>query len=186
MPSDCSNGPYVWLGLTGSSRKEALANELAARFYVARGFEDIAHLYLRKARSCYLRWGADGKVQQLDDRHPQLSDDVRAPGPTSTIGTRVEQLDLATITKVSQAVLGEMNPEKLVDTLLRTAIEQAGAGRGLLIFTQRDGPRIKASARTIDDSIVVEQCEEPVSASMLPLSVLNHVVRTSGRSVRFG
>ena len=146
---------------------------------LARGFEDIAHLYLRKARSCYLRWGADGKVQQLDDKHPQLSDDVRAPGPTSTIGTRVEQLDLATITKVSQAVLGEINPEKLVDTLLRTAIEQAGAGRGLLIFTQRDGPRIKASARTIDDSIVVEQCEEPVSASMLPLSVLNHVVRTS-------
>ena len=113
---------------------------------LARGFEDIAHLYLRKARSCYLRWGADGKVQQLDDKHPQLSDDVRAPGSTSTIGTRVEQLDLATITKVSQAVLGEINPEKLVDTLLRTAIERAGAGRGLLIFTQRDGPRIKASA----------------------------------------
>jgi PAS domain S-box-containing protein len=163
----------------GLLQEEALANELAARFYVARGFEDIAHLYLRKARSCYLRWGADGKVRQLDDKHPQLSDDVRAPGSTSTIGTRVEQLDLATITKVSQAVLGEINPEKLVDTLLRTAIERAGAERGLLIFTQRDGPRIKASARTIRDSIVIEQCEEPVSASMLPLSVLNHVVRTS-------
>ena len=163
----------------GLLQEEALANELAARFYVARGFEDIAHLYLRKARSCYLRWGADGKVQQLDDKHPQLGDDARAPRPTSTIGARVEQLDLATITKVSQAVLGEINPENLVDTLLRTAIEQAGAGRGLLIFIQRDGPRIKASARTIDNSIVVEQCEEPVSASMLPLSVLNHVVRTS-------
>ena len=163
----------------GLLQEEALANELAARFYLARGFEDTADLYLRKARSCYLRWGADGKVQQLDDKHPQLSDDVRAPGPTSAIGARVEQLDLATITKVSQAVLGEINPEKLVDTLLRTAIEHAGAGRGLLIFIQRDGPRIKASAETIDDSIVVEQCEEPVSASMLPLSVLNHVVRTS-------
>ena len=126
-----------------------------------------------------MRWGADGKVQQLDDRHSQLSDDVRAPGLTNAIETRVEQLDLATITKVSQAILGEMNPEKLVDTLLRTAIEQAGAARGLLVFTQNDGPRIKASATTIGDSIVVEQCEEPVNASVLPLSVLNHVVRTS-------
>ena len=159
------------------AQEEALANELAARFYLARGFEDIAHL---SAQSPFvlLALGADGKVQQLDDKHPQLSDGARAPGPISTIGARVEQLDLATITKVSQAVLGEINPEKLVDTLLRTAIERAGAGRGLLIFIQRDGPRIKASAKTIDDSIVVEQCEEPVSASMLPLSVLNHVVRT--------
>lgn len=163
----------------GLVHEEGLASELAARFYAARGFEDIAHLYQRKARSCYLRWGADGKVGQLDDMHPQLSEQERAPGPTSTIGTRVEQLDLATITKVSQAVSGGINLERLIDTLLRTAIEQAGAERGLLIFSQRDGPQLKASAKTIDHSIIVEQCEEPVSASMLPLSVLHHVVRTS-------
>jgi PAS domain S-box-containing protein len=163
----------------GLVQEEALAYERAARFYAARDFEDIAHLYLRKARSSYLRWGADGKVRQLDEMHPQLSEQKRAPGPTSTIGTRVEQLDLATITKVSQAVSGEMNLERLIDTLLRTAIEQAGAERGLLIFSQQDGPQLKASARTIGHSIIVEQCEEPVSASMLPLSVLNHVVRTS-------
>ncbi|QPF88639.1 AAA family ATPase [Bradyrhizobium commune] len=160
-------------------QEEALAYERAARFYAARDFGDIAHLYLRKARSCYLRWGAEGKARQLDDMHPQLSEQERAPGPTSTIGTRVEQLDLATITKVSQAVSGEMNLERLIDTLLRTAIEQAGAERGLLIFSQQDGPQLKASARTIGHSIIVEQREEPVSASMLPLSMLNHVVRTS-------
>ena len=40
---------------------EALSNELAARFYAARGFAKIAHVYLRDARYCYLRWGADGK-----------------------------------------------------------------------------------------------------------------------------
>ncbi|WP_426419686.1 ATP-binding sensor histidine kinase [Bradyrhizobium genosp. A] len=159
--------------------EEALAYERAARFYAARGFEDIAHLYLRKARSCYLRWGADGKVRQLDEMHVQLSEPERAPGATSTIGTRVERLDLATITKVSQAVTGEINLERLIDTLLQTAVAQAGAERGLLILTQRDGPRIKASARTIGDAIVVEQSEEPVSAAMLPLTVLHHVVRTS-------
>lgn len=163
----------------GLVHEEGLASELAARFYAARGFGDIAHLYLRKARSCYLRWGAEGKVRQLDDMHPQLSEQERTPGPTSTIGTRVEQLDLATITKVSQAVSGEINLERLIDTLLRTAIEQAGAERGLLIFSQQDGPQLKASARTTGHSIVVEQREEPVSASMLPLSVLNHVVRSS-------
>ena len=50
----------------GFVHNEALANELAARFYAARGFEKIANTYLRDARYCYLRWGADGKVRQLD------------------------------------------------------------------------------------------------------------------------
>src|SRR4029077_11140088 len=55
----------------GFVHHEALANELAARFYVARGFEKIAHAYLRDARYCYLRWGADGKVRQLDQGYPR-------------------------------------------------------------------------------------------------------------------
>ena len=61
---------------------EALANELAARFHSTRGFETIANAYLREARSCYLRWGADGKVRQLEQFYPRLRQDERAPGPT--------------------------------------------------------------------------------------------------------
>src|SRR5262249_54500339 len=117
----------------GFVHNEALAYELAARFYAARGFEDVAHLYLGNARRGYLRWGADGKVRQLDQLHPRLRQDERAPGPTGTIEAPVEQLDLATVIKMSQAVSGEMVLEKLIDKLLRSAIEQAGAERGLLI-----------------------------------------------------
>ena len=54
----------------GFVHNEALANELAANFYAARGFEEFAQVYLRKARDAYLRWGADGKVRQLDGTHP--------------------------------------------------------------------------------------------------------------------
>ena len=57
----------------GFVHNEALAYELAARFYAARGFETIAHAYLRNARYGYLRWGADGKVRQLDQLYPHLS-----------------------------------------------------------------------------------------------------------------
>src|SRR5262249_10360466 len=56
----------------GFIQNEGLANELAARFHAARGFETIADAYLRKARHCYLRWGAEGKVRQLDRNHPHL------------------------------------------------------------------------------------------------------------------
>src|SRR4029077_5231114 len=51
---------------------EGVANEVAARFYMARGFEKIAHGYLREARYGYLRWGADGKVRHLDEMYPHL------------------------------------------------------------------------------------------------------------------
>src|SRR6202011_1368590 len=40
----------------GFVQNEGMANELAARFYAARGFEAIAQTYLRNARYCYLRW----------------------------------------------------------------------------------------------------------------------------------
>jgi hypothetical protein len=58
---------------------EALANELAARFYAGRGLETSSQAHLRNARQCYLRWGADGKVRQLDQLHPRLRQDERAP-----------------------------------------------------------------------------------------------------------
>src|SRR5258708_31300805 len=50
---------------------EAIAYEVAARFYTARGFDKIADAYLRAARYGYLRWGADGKVHQLHHQYPQ-------------------------------------------------------------------------------------------------------------------
>ena len=55
-------------------------------------------------------------MRQLDEIHPQLRAEEPAAGPTSTIGTSVEQLDLATVLKVSQAVSGEIVLEKLLVT----------------------------------------------------------------------
>src|SRR5260370_29735138 len=76
----------------GFVHNEALANELAARFYAARGFEKIAYAYLRDARYGYLRWGADGKVRQLDQLYPDLHEDRAAVSSTATSGPSVEQL----------------------------------------------------------------------------------------------
>jgi hypothetical protein len=76
---------------------EALANELAARFYLARRFHKIANAYLRDARYGYIRWGADGKARQLDELYPHIWENDAASAPTSTIGAPVERLDLGTV-----------------------------------------------------------------------------------------
>src|SRR5712672_1493885 len=65
----------------GFVQNEGLAHELAARFYAARGFDTFAHTYLREARRCYLRWGASGKVRQLEQLHPHLRDASVAASP---------------------------------------------------------------------------------------------------------
>jgi PAS domain S-box-containing protein len=162
----------------GFIHNEAIAYERAAEFYRARGFRQIADLYLRNARYGYVRWGADGKVRQLDAMYPHLRVEEPASGPTNTIATPVERLDLATVIKVSQAVSSEMVLEKLIDTLMRTAIAQAAAERGLLILSRGTEPRIEAEATTSSDTVLVELRDAPVTASALPETVLHYVLRT--------
>jgi GAF domain-containing protein len=165
----------------GFVQHEALAYELAARFYAAGGFGLIAHLYLQQARHCYVRWGADGKVRQLDGLYPRLRDDEPAPNAGGTIGAPVEQLELATVLKVSQAVSGEIMPDKLVLTVLRTAIEQAGAERGVLIVPQGDELRIRAEARTDDGTMPILLRDIAISSADLPESVVRYAARARER-----
>src|SRR5713226_1580782 len=162
----------------GFVHNEALAYELAARFYAARGFKQFADLYLRNARYGYLRWGAVGKVRQLNETYPYLRQEDSLPGPTSTIGAPLEHLDLATVIKVSQAVSGEIVQENLIDTLMHTAMEQAGAERALLIMPGRQEPRIEAEATTSGDTVTVRLVDEAVTERVLPESVLHYVLRT--------
>ena len=162
----------------GLIHHEALAYELAARFYAARGFSQFARLYLRNARSGYSRWGADGKVRQLDELYPDLGEEAPAAGSAGMIGAAVERLDLATVIEVSQAVSGEIVFEELIDTLLRTALKQAGAERGVLLLPCGDGLRVEAEATTSGDAVTVHLLDEAVDNAALPESVLHYVLRT--------
>jgi predicted ATPase len=157
---------------------EGIANEVAARFYLARGFERIAHAYLREARYRYLDWGAEGKVRQLDELYPHLRKEETVSAPTSTIGAPVERLDLATVVKVSQAVSGEIVLEKLIDTIMRSAIEHAGAERGVLILPLGVEQRIEAEATTRGDTIIVRLREALVAEAATPESIVHYVTRT--------
>jgi PAS domain S-box-containing protein len=161
----------------GFVHNEGIANELAARFYGTRGFQTIAFAYLRNARYCYFRWGAAGKVRQLDELYPQLVEGAQPPDSRHTIGASIEHLDLATVIKVSQAVSGEIVLDKLIRTLLRTAVEHAGAERGLLISTRGAELRIRAEATTRDNAMIIELCDAPLSARHLPEPVIRLAAR---------
>jgi len=161
----------------GFIHNEALAYEVAARFYAARGFDKIADTYLLEARYGYLRWGAEGKVRQLDQQYPQLRQPKPVASSTSTIAAPVEHLDLATVIKVSQAVSGELVLEKLIDRLMRAAIEHAGAERGLLIVPRGDVLQTEAEATTSREDVIVHR-GDGAHTTELPESLVRYVMRT--------
>ncbi len=162
----------------GFIQNEGIANELAARFYTARGFETIAQAYLRNARYGYLRWGAEGKVRQLEQSHPQLREDSTPPPATAIFGAPVEHLDIGSVVKASQAVSGEIVLDRLIETLMTLALEQAGAGRGLLFLRRSDTLQIEAEARTDRKTVEVTLRQETVTPAELPESLLHTVIRT--------
>jgi PAS domain S-box-containing protein len=162
----------------GFVQNEALAYEVAARFYLARGLEKIGRFYLRNARYCYDRWGALGKVKQLDDRYPRLHEEHPSTSLTATIGAPAEHLDLATVVKVSQTVSGEIVLAKLIDALMATALQHAGATRGLLILLRSGQMLIEAEAATDRDTITVRLAGSVPTTAHLPDSVFQYVLRT--------
>jgi predicted ATPase/signal transduction histidine kinase/GAF domain-containing protein len=162
----------------GFVHNEAIAYECAAAFYRARKFDEFAELYLRNARYAYLRWGADGKVRQLDELYPFLRHGEQELSPTSTMGAPVERLELATVIKVSQAVSGEIVFENLIKSLMTITVEHAGAERGLLILPRKDQFWVEAEASTGSNTIDVELRHALVAPSDLPDSILQYVIRT--------
>lgn len=164
---------------SGFTHVEALAHQLAAAFHAAQGFGDQAEMHLLKARNSYLRWGADGKVRQLEGMHPHLANALSPlPPPAGTIGVPVDNLDLATVVNVSRAISSEIMLDKLLGTLIRTAIQQAGAQRGVLVVPDEAEPRVEAVAVVEGDAVAVELRDTPVDDATLPRSVLLYVLRT--------
>ena len=115
-------------------------------------------------------------MRQLDRLYPHLKKATPGAGATSTIEAPVEHLDLATVVKVSQAVSGEIVQEKLIDALMRTAIEHAGAERGLLILPTGEELRVEAEAIISGDAVIVRRKESAIST--LPESIVHFVTRT--------
>jgi len=167
----------------GSARKngfvqnEGVAHELAAKYYLSHRLETAGYAHLRSARNCFDRWGAHGKVKQLDERYPILQEE-RTSVASATLGRLAAQLDVEAVAKASQALSSEIVLPTLIEKLVRIAVENAGAERGLLILIRDLGPRIEAEATTGHNRAEVTVRNAVVTPSDLPQSVLHYVMRT--------
>jgi PAS domain S-box-containing protein len=176
-------------------QEEALAYELAAKFYLAHDLEKMAQIYLQEAIYRYQRWGALAKVKDLELKYSYLfaftstpfsfRNTINMPQFPSTTTTRLSTehdsdavLDLATIMKANQAISGEIILEKLLVTLMKIIIQNAGAQVGYLILPHQDRLVIEAVGTIADStpmqvqSVAVENCQ------WLSPAIVNYVART--------
>lgn len=178
----------------GFIQEEALANELAAKFYLSWGKETIAHAYMIEAHYCYLRWGATMKVKQLEAEYPKLCQSLRSESSvkalsyqktsqSDTSNSNNAVLDLTTIMKSSQAIASEIVLENLQQTLMKILLENAGAQSGCLLlpkvdttFKQGKDNSFYIAASSSVDTVTISP-SQPLN-EIFPKSVVNYIVRT--------
>ncbi|HEY9851408.1 MAG TPA: PAS domain S-box protein [Leptolyngbyaceae cyanobacterium] len=172
----------------GYIQEEALANELAAEFYLACGREKIAQTYLTDAYYCYVRWGAKAKVKDLEERYPylviQTQDSSITSIPTitslhnSTSRAYSDILDFTTIIKSSQTIAGEVVLDNLLIKLIKIVIENAGANTGILLLERQGELFVEAIGTSANEQVSVRQSTPINNSQQLPLSLINYVFST--------
>ncbi|QLE43268.1 GAF domain-containing protein [Nostoc sp. C052] len=177
----------------GYIQEEALANELAAKFYLDWGKQRIAGEYLTQSYYGYARWGAKAKVADLERRYPQLLapilEQTRAPFSTNetifTLGSVTSTcsatsssssvsvaLDLAAILKAYQTLSGEIELEKLLKALVHIVIENAGADKCVFMLLESDRLLIQGLAQLSVSGVQNQAAEVDFYPMLLnPLSV---------------
>ncbi len=177
-------------------QEEALACELAAKFYLGWDKPKIAQVYLTDAYYAYARWGAKAKVSHLEQHYPQLLASILEPQTievktTETIVLNATQtmtssstaiasvFDLASVMKASQAISSEIHLERLLSVLMQLVLENAGASKSVLVLLKHEQMFVEASATitlteeiastTNIDSLTVEE------SNLVAVSILNYV-----------
>ena len=166
-------------------QEEALAYELAAKFYLTRNNKLIAATYMKQARFCYLNWGAKAKVEQLDKQYPELLATVEHTLDSNIIDTTIssedkhETLDLLTLIKTSQALSQTKDLARLTITLIQFVLENSGAETGSLILAQSDN--LTVYAKGIKEGEILTTSID--KSQNLCQTIINYVYRTEQQLV---
>ncbi|MGL5058440.1 MAG: trifunctional serine/threonine-protein kinase/ATP-binding protein/sensor histidine kinase [Microcoleus sp.] len=179
---------------------EALANELAAKFYLDWGKEKVASGYMQEAYYCYAKWGAKAKTDDLEKRYPQLLQPIlqQANQPLTVLETLASiatpaysihstrsqsssstslnnTLDFAALLKVSQAISRTIQLDGLIQTLTQNMLENSGADRCALMLCQDEQWQVRAISDLQQTTLETVPLEDNLA---LPVQLIHYVKNT--------
>jgi predicted ATPase/signal transduction histidine kinase len=184
----------------GYIQEEALANELAAKFYWEWGKEKVAAGYMQEAYYCYARWGAKAKIEDLEQRYPQLLGPIlNQPklrfNPLETLATIShssqtssnsstsisDALDFASIVQAAQALSSKIQLDELLDTLNQIILKTSGAETCALLLPHQDEWQIRAITHISPDNelpTTLLQTQPIDGSAVIPLKLVYYVKHT--------
>jgi len=160
----------------GFIQNEAIAGELAARFWLGKGKKEFAGFYLEKAHYCYSHWGARAKTRDLEEKYPQLRDHSIRSAPAANLIS--SQLDACAVIKASQAISGEIEFQSLLNRIMIIMMENTGAQNGALILERNGGLRVVCEVKGLNEATVVTPDVPLESAVNVSPAIVNYAMRT--------
>ncbi|PZO55209.1 MAG: hypothetical protein DCF15_11000 [Phormidesmis priestleyi] len=189
-------------------QEEALANEIAAQFYLLWGKGRIAQSYLIDAYYGYSQWGEKAKIADLERRYPMLlaailqgpqqnlssTDTILAYANTTHTSTNTtsaaDAIDLTTLLHTSQVLSSEMELDGLLSTLLEAVIQNAGAEKCILLMPKSEENQLEAewvieALAELDQPPVLLTSQPIKPGKEVPLSLINQVKHTCEPTIVF-
>ncbi|WP_141505547.1 AAA family ATPase [Paenibacillus luteus] len=146
----------------------AIAAECYAKYGIRQGKLHLAKLYMTEAYEAYLQWGAKAKADDVKQKFPHLLHTRREPG--------LEHFDTLSIVQSAQALSGEMEMSRLLDSLMRLMLHNAGAEYGAVIFDHEDTWTIEAYGTA--EKLHIESLLLEESSTIVPTAIVAYAART--------
>ena len=184
--ADLYDRAIVEAGRSGYLQEEALARELAGRFWLGQGRRKVAALYLSEAHHGYRLWGASRKATMLEEEYRGLiaGTPVAHPSHEATsipfftlVSSTGAALDFATVMKAARTISKEVALDSLVTQLVKIAVEAAGAQRGYLL-RRESGRFLAVASSTFDGGETSYQSAQSPADVGIPSTIVNYVGRT--------
>ena len=166
---------------------EAMATELAGRFYLAWDKPGIARTYLQDAYERYADWGGRAKLEQMQEQYPfslerplRHQDEARPSSDAHALSQTLDNqaFDINSVIHASQAISDEIVLERLLERLMQLALQNAGAQRAILILRRKQGLFLEAEICLNQPPRLLNTQALAQSQNLLPLSIINYVART--------
>ena len=142
----------------GFQHEAALASHLYGRHLLAQGHTEGGRLHLQSAEGGYRSWGAHTIAGLLRARYAEVGwSEAVAPAMSADVSmtTTLHHTELAldSVLEAARVLSSEMEPVRLLHTMVTLAMESSGADR-VLVFSPSGGEwRLRAVSRTGGDAL---------------------------------
>ncbi|WP_235857695.1 GAF domain-containing sensor histidine kinase [Paenibacillus albiflavus] len=147
----------------------AIIAECYGRYGLHLGKEYVAKFYLQEAYEAYTGWGARAKAIDMEHKYGDILHIRRVSG--------LERVDALSLVMSTQALSSEVEMKRLINSLMRIMLHNAGAEYGALMF-QHERKWVIEAYGTAEELHIQEVPLEEDSA-IVPFPIIGYAARTN-------